>query len=75
MAAERKRKKRRNWMKGKQLVINVSELKHLSFCMMATNMNLRFLVIMIFKKKDYKNKKYETVFKYTVGVVDVTALI
>ena len=61
-------------MKGKQLAINVPKLKHRSFCMMATNLNLRFLVILICKK-DYKNKKYETVFKYTVGVVDVTALM
>ena len=61
-------------MKGEQLVINVPKLKHRSFCMMATNLNLRFLVILTFIK-DYKNKKYETVFRYTVGVVDVTALM
>ena len=29
----------------------------------------------ITKLKFYKNKNYETVFKYTVGVVDVTALM
>ena len=61
-------------MKGKQLIINVPKLKHRSFCMMATNLNLRFLVILFFKK-DYKNKKYETVSKYTVEIVDVTALM
>ena len=61
-------------MKGKQLIINVLKLKHRSFCMVATNLNLRFLVILVLKK-DYKNKKYKTVFKYTVGVVDVTALM
>ena len=68
------KKERRSWMKGKQLTINVPKLKHGSFCMMATNLNLRFLVILIFKRI-IKDKKYETVFKYTVRVVEVTALI
>ena len=48
--------------------------KHCPFYMMATNLNLRFPVTLILKK-DYINKKYETVFKYTVGVMDVTALM
>ena len=61
-------------MKGKQLIINAPKLKYRSFYMMATNLNLGFLVTLILKK-DYKNKKYESVFKYTVGVIDVTALM
>ena len=61
-------------MKGKQLIISVPKLKHRSFCIMATNLNLRFSRNIDFKK-DYKNKKYVTVFKYTVGVIDVTALM
>ena len=74
MVPAEKKKKRRSWMKGKQLIINVLMLKDHSFCMMATNLNLRFLVILILKE-DYKNKKYKTVFKYMVGVIDVTALM
>ena len=40
---------------------------------MVTNLNLRFPVFWkTIMKNDYKNKKYETVLKYTV-VVHVTA--
>ena len=58
-------------MKGKQLIINVPKLEHNSFCMLATNE----LEISRYLENDYKNKKHETVLKYTVRVVDVTALM
>ena len=50
LVAAEKKKKRISWMKGRQLIINVPKLKHRSFCMMATNLNLRFLVILILKR-------------------------
>ena len=45
LGGSREKEKRKSWMKGKQLIINVPKLEHNSFCMLATNLNLRFLDI------------------------------